>query len=347
MSIITHNEHLAEHTTLHTGGVADVLIVAQTQEEIIEAVIAADDAATPLLILGGGSNVVISDDGWRGTVLLIRTQGFEVEADACSGAMVTVQAGHHWDDFVKEAISREWSGIEALSGIPGTVGATPIQNVGAYGQDVSQTIASLRTFDRVTKSLRTFYFADCKFGYRDSIFKQEPNRFVILDVSFQLRLGHHSQPVAYPELARAVDVEVGQRSTLQKVREAVLQLRASKGMVIDPLDHDTWSVGSFFTNPIVDPELITKVPSDAPRWPQENGAIKLSAAWLIENSGHPKGFGLNDRAQISTKHTLALTNRENATTHDILELAHHIKHDVREKFGIDLAIEPNLIGDFQ
>lgn len=347
MSIITHNEHLAEHTTLHTGGLADVVIVAQTQQEIIDAVTQADEAGIPLLILGGGSNVVLSDDGWRGTVLLIRTQGFEVSQDACSGAMVTVQAGHNWDEFVAETITREWSGVEALSGIPGTVGATPIQNVGAYGQDVSQTIADVRTFDRVTKSTRTFYFADCKFGYRDSVFKQEPNRFVILDVSFQLRLGHHSQPVMYPELARSVDVEVGQRSTLQKVRDAVIALRATKGMVIDPLDHDTWSVGSFFTNPIVDAELVTKIPAEAPRWPQEDGTIKLSAAWLIENSGHPKGFGLNMRAQISSKHTLALTNRGDATTHDILELAHHIKHDVHEKFGIDLAIEPNLIGDFQ
>ena len=347
MTASTHHEHLAEHTTLRTGGIADVFVVAQTQQEIIDAVIAADEAAIPLLILGGGSNVVVSDDGWRGTVLLIRTSGYEFESDACSGAMVTVQAGHNWDDFVLAAIENEWSGIEALSGIPGTVGATPIQNVGAYGQDVSQTIANVRTYDRVTKSVRTFSMADCNFGYRDSIFKHEPQRYVILEVTFQLRLGHHSQPVTYPELARRVNVEIGQRSTLQAVREAVLELRATKGMVLEEIDHDTWSVGSFFTNPIVAADTITDVPSDAPRWAQPNGEIKLSAAWLIENSGHPKGFGLNERAKISSKHTLALTNRGDATSHDILELAHHIKREVKEKFSIDLAIEPNLVGDFQ
>ncbi|MEN9710515.1 MAG: hypothetical protein RL441_507 [Actinomycetota bacterium] len=346
MPIVTHNEDLADHTTLRVGGLADKVVLAQTQDEILAAVQEADAAGTALLILGGGSNVVIADDGWRGTVLLIRTRGFEVAADACSGAMVTVQAGESWDDFVAECIAREWSGVEALSGIPGTVGATPIQNVGAYGQDVSQTIASVRTYDRTLQQIRTFYFADCEFGYRDSVFKRNPGRYVILDVSFQLRLDHHSQPVAYPELATRLGVEVGKRSYSDKVRAAVLELRATKGMVLDPVDHDTWSVGSFFTNPVVEPAALGSLPADAPRWPQADGRLKLSAAWLIENSGHPKGFGLNDRAQLSFKHSLALTNRGTATAGDVMELAHRIQHDVHERFGIDLAIEPNLVGEF-
>lgn len=346
MPIVTHNEDLADHTTLRVGGLADTVVVAQTQAEIIEVVQTADASGTPLLILGGGSNVVVADDGWRGTVLLIRTQGFDVSADACSGALVTVQAGHNWDDFVSECIAREWSGVEALSGIPGTVGATPIQNVGAYGQDVSQTIASVRTYDRISQQIRTFSFADCEFGYRDSVFKQDPQRYVILDVSFQLRLDHHSQPVAYSELAQKLGIEVGRRSYSDQVRAAVLQLRADKGMVLDPADHDTWSVGSFFTNPIVTEQAAHQLPADAPRWQQSDGGIKLSAAWLIENSGHPKGFGLNARAQLSSKHSLAVTNRGEATANDIIELAYKIQRDVREQFGIALALEPTLVGEF-
>jgi UDP-N-acetylmuramate dehydrogenase len=260
--------------------------------------------------------------------------------------MVTVQAGHDWDDFVADCVTQQWSGVEALSGIPGTVGASPIQNVGAYGQDVSQTIANVRTYDRVLQQIRTFYFADCNFGYRDSVFKHNPGRYVILDVSFQLRLDHHSQPIAYAELASKLGVETGKRSYSDKVREAVLELRAAKGMVLNPVDHDTWSVGSFFTNPIVSAHDHAKVPVEAPHWVQPDGSYKLSAAWLIENSGHPKGFGLNNRAQLSSKHSLALTNRGDATAGDIMELAHSIQHDVHERFGINLAIEPNLVGEF-
>lgn len=346
MPTTTHHEDLADHTTLRVGGLADTVVVAQTQDDIITVVQEADAAGTPLLILGGGSNVVIADDGWRGTVLLIRTSGYEVAADACSGAMVTVQAGHDWDDFVADCVTQQWSGVEALSGIPGTVGASPIQNVGAYGQDVSQTIANVRTYDRVLQQIRTFYFADCNFGYRDSVFKQNSGRYVILDVSFQLRLDHHSQPIAYAELASKLGVETGKRSYSDKVREAVLELRAAKGMVLNPVDHDTWSVGSFFTNPIVSAHDHAKVPVEAPHWVQPDGSYKLSAAWLIENSGHPKGFGLNDRAQLSSKHSLALTNRGDATAGDIMELAHSIQHDVHERFGVNLAIEPNLVGEF-
>lgn len=346
MPIVTHNDVLADHTTLRVGGLADTIVVAQTQQEIIETVQAVDAAGERLLILGGGSNVVIADDGWRGTVLLIRTEGFDVSADACSGAMVTVQAGHSWDDFVHECVKREWSGVEALAGIPGTVGATPIQNVGAYGQDVSQTIAHVRTYDRISQQIKTFYFADCEFGYRDSIFKRDPQRYVILDVSFQLRLDHHSQPITYAELAHKLGVELGQRSNSAQVRSSVLALRAAKGMVLDPVDHDTWSVGSFFTNPIVSEQAAQHLQTDVPRWPQSAGGLKLSAAWLIEHSGHPKGFGLNNRAQLSSKHSLALTNRGDATANDILELAYKIQRDVHEHFGVELTFEPSLVGEF-
>lgn len=337
---------LEEFTTLRVGGMADRLVVATTTDEIVACVAECDAAGIPLLILGGGSNVVVADDGFRGTVLLIRTSGYSLSADACSGAMVTVEAGTVLDEFVAECVEREWSGLEALSGIPGTVGASPIQNVGAYGQDVSQTIAKVRTYDRAAKAFKTFLFADCHFGYRTSVFKSEPGRYVILDVTFQLRLGDHSQPIAYGELARDLGIEVGARSKLKLVREAVLKLRASKAMVLDELDHDTWSVGSFFTNPIVSASVAASLPEVAPRYPQADGHVKLSAAWLIEHSGMKKGFTLNGRAALSSKHTLAITNRGDATASDVLELASHIQKQVHERFGIELSLEPNLVGEF-
>ncbi len=344
MTITSEHEMLADHTTLRVGGIADRIVLATTEEEILKTVRECDEQEIPLLILGGGSNVVIADEGFRGTVLLIRTSGYEVESDACSGAMVTVQAGHDWDGFVQETISKEWYGIEALSGIPGTVGATPIQNVGAYGQDVSQTIAHVRTYDREKREIKTFYFADCHFGYRTSIFKTSANRYVILQVAFQLRLGPHSAPIEYAELAKNLRVEVGKRAKSVDVRKEVLRLRNQKGMVLNPVDHDTWSVGSFFTNPILGGQ--TKLPANCPSWVQDDGRVKLSAAWLVENSGHPKGFGINPNATLSNKHTLAITNRGNATASDILELANHIQEKVHAQFGIQLEIEPNLIGNF-
>ncbi len=346
MTAELHDQMLESYTTLRVGGLADRVVIATTQDEIVATVSQCDEAGIPLLILGGGSNVVISDDGWRGTVLLIRTTGFEVAADACSGATVTVEAGVWLDDFIAECVQREWSGLEALSGIPGTIGGTPIQNVGAYGQDVSQTIAKVRTYDRLEKSLKTFLFADCEFGYRSSIFKKNPERYVILDVTYQLRLGDHSQPINYAELASALGVEVGQRSKLAAVREKVLQLRNDKAMVLDELNHDTWSAGSFFTNPIVDAKTAQQLPETASRWAQPDDRVKVSAAWLIEHAGMKKGFTINGRATLSSKHTLAITNRGEATAADILELAHHIQHQVHERFGIHLSIEPNLVGEF-
>lgn len=339
-------QQLSSFSTLRVGGATDEIVVAQTEVELVAAVESAEAAGTPVLLIGGGSNLVIADDGFRGRTVVVRTRGYEVTADACGGAIVTVQAGHDWDEFVADCVERRWSGLEALSGIPGTVGATPIQNVGAYGQEVGDWIYRVRTYDRAQKQFKTFSASDCEFSYRDSIFKRQPNRYIILEVTFQLRLGDHSAPVMYSELAKAVGVEVGKRSKNDLVRQEVLRLRNSKGMVLNEIDHDTWSVGSFFTNPVLE-VLPNTIPNDAPRWPQLDGATKLSAAWLVEQAGFGKGFGLNQRATLSNKHTLAITNRGDATAADILELANFIQAGVKQKFGIDLEIEPNFVGDFE
>jgi len=270
----------------------------------------------------------------------IVTRGVTVAGDTCGGAFVTVAAGEVWDDLVARAVEEGWVGVEALSGIPGSVGATPVQNVGAYGQEVADTIASVRCWDRVESAYRTFAVADCGFGYRTSRFKRDPGRYVVLEVTFQLTLGHLGAPVRYAELARTLGVEPGSRAPSGAVREAVLGLRAGKGMVLDAQDHDTWSAGSFFTNPFVDPEV---VPDGAPRWEQPDGTVKTSAAWLIEHAGFGKGYG-NHRAALSTKHTLALTNRGGARTADLLALAGEVQRGVHERFGIWLDNEPVLVG---
>jgi UDP-N-acetylmuramate dehydrogenase len=223
------------------------------------------------------------------------------------------------------------------------VGATPIQNVGAYGADVSELISTVRTLDRSTGQLKTLFPIECGFGYRTSRFKSDPGRFVVLSVSFQLPLGSMSQPIRYPELARALGVEAGRRAPAADVREAVLALRSAKGMVLVEDDHDTWSVGSFFTNPIVDPATTETLPSDAPRFSQPDGMVKISAAWLIEQAGFAKGYG-HGAAQISAKHTLAVTNRGGATAADLLSLAQEIRAGVRSRFGIELVPEPVLVG---
>ncbi|WP_395696093.1 UDP-N-acetylmuramate dehydrogenase [Nocardioides sp.] len=336
-------DRLAAHTTLRLGGPADRWVRATTEAELVDAVRTADAAGEPVLVLGGGSNLVVADDGFRGTVVEVATQGVATDATdeaACGGATVTVAAGETWDDLVDLAVQREWSGVEALSGIPGSVGATPIQNVGAYGQEVSQTVASVRVWDRTLRGVRTFANADCRFGYRTSRFKADLGRHVVLSVTFQLRQGSLGAPVAYAELARALGVEVGQRAPAAEVRRAVLGLRRGKGMVLDADDHDTWSAGSFFTNPVVAPEA---VPTGAPAWPQPDGQVKTSAAWLIEHAGFAKGHG-TDRAALSGKHTLALTNRGGATTEELLALAREVRDGVEARFGIRLVNEPVLVG---
>jgi UDP-N-acetylmuramate dehydrogenase len=320
------------------------LVTAATEEELIGAVSAADAAGEPLLLLGGGSNVVVADDGFPGTVVLVRTRGIAVDQDACSGAMVTVAAGEDWDALVARAVEEGWVGVEALSGVPGSVGATPIQNVGAYGQEVAETIAAVRTWDRIEGRVRTFAAADCGFGYRSSRFKAEPGRFVVLAVGFQLRLGDLSAPVRYAELARALGVHVGARAPLGDVRRTVLGLRAGKGMVLDPDDRDTWSVGSFFVNPVLDARDAALLPAAAPRWEQPAGT-KTSAAWLIEQAGFSKGYaGRQPGAALSGKHTLALTHRGEGSTAALLGLAHEIQCGVHERFGIWLVNEPVLVG---
>ena len=334
---------LAEHTTLRLGGPADTFVVARTEADLIDAVRRADEAGEPVLVLGGGSNLVVADAGVPGTVVKVATTGVspDVEGDeaACGGVLVTVAAGESWDAFVASAVERGWVGIEALSGIPGSVGATPIQNVGAYGQEVSQTIASVRVWDRVRRGVRTFASADCDFAYRHSRFKADPGRHVVLSVTFQLAQGTLGAPVGYAELARTLGVEVGQRAPLAACREAVLGLRRGKGMVLDASDHDTWSAGSFFTNPVVAPEVL---PDGAPAWPVEGG-VKTSAAWLIEHAGFGKGHG-GPAAALSSKHTLALTNRGGASTDDLLALAREVRDGVEARFGIRLVNEPVLLG---
>ena len=336
---------LADVTTLRVGGPAREVVEATTEERLVEAVRAADDAGTPVLLVAGGSNLLVGDAGFDGTVVLVRTRGRVVDADACSGAMVTVQAGESWDALVATAVENGWVGLEALSGIPGSVGATPIQNVGAYGQEVAQTISAVRVYDRTERRVRTIFAADCGFAYRHSRFKAEPGRYVVLTVAFQLRLGDLSAPVAYAELARHLGVEVGDRAPLADVREAVLALRASKGMVLDADDPDTWSAGSFFTNPLLDPEAAAALPDTAPRFPQPDGTVKTSAAWLIQHAGFERGHAApGGRASLSTKHTLALTNRGDARSDDVLALAREVRDGVRGAFGITLVPEPVLVG---
>ncbi|MCW2799648.1 MAG: UDP-N-acetylmuramate dehydrogenase [Aeromicrobium sp.] len=334
---------LADLTTLRLGGPARTVIEAATESELVEAVRVADEAGDPMLLVAGGSNLVVADEGFGGTVVRILTRGIEVDSDACSGAMVTVAAGEPWDEVVARAITEGWVGIEALSGIPGSTGATPIQNVGAYGQEVSQTIASVRTYDRYDRAIRTIAAADCGFTYRSSRFKAEPHRFVVLSVTFQLELGDLGAPIAYAELARTLDVEVGERAPAAKVRESVLALRRGKGMVLDVDDHDTWSAGSFFTNPLLTADEAADLPPEAPRFAQPDGTIKTSAAWLIDHAGFAKGYG-TDHASLSTKHVLALTNRGGATTTELLTLAREIREGVRAAYGITLVNEPVLIG---
>ena len=340
---------LSEHTSFRIGGPAARFVVSRTERGLIDAVTAADDAGEPLLVLSGGSNVLITDAGFDGTVVRVDNHGVRAEVSACGGAVVRVAAGEVWDDLVSCAVGNEWRGPEALSGIPGLVGSTVVQNVGAYGTDVSRYVYQVRTWDRLTRGYRTFANADCEFAYRDSVFKRTrmpgsaTGRYVVLEVVFQFLLGDLSMPIAYDELAARLDVEPGGRAPSAQVRSAVLALRASKGMVLDPDDHDTWSAGSFFTNPILSAEQAARLPADAPRFVQPDGRVKSSAAWLIDHAGFHKGFG-DGPARLSTKHTLALTNRGGATAADVVALARTIRDGVRAAYGVSLVPEPNLVG---
>jgi UDP-N-acetylmuramate dehydrogenase len=331
---------LAPLTTIRLGGPARRLVEARTETELIAAV---REAEPPVLVLAGGSNVVIADEGVSGTVVRVATRGVERDGDR-----LTVAAGESWDELVADCVSRGLQGFECLGGIPGSVGATPIQNVGAYGQEVSETIESVRVLDRETDRVEEMPAAACGFRYRSSVFKYRDRR-VVLSVTFNLRRHRTSGPLRYAELARALGVPTGGSAPLAAVREAVLALRRSKGMVIDPADPDTVSVGSFFTNPILPPAGFAKLEARAgpdlrpPAWPEADGRVKTSAAWLIERAGFRRGHG-DGRAGISTKHTLALVNRGGATTAELMALAREIAGGVHDRFGVRLAPEPVLVG---
>ncbi|WP_121748629.1 UDP-N-acetylmuramate dehydrogenase [Streptomyces sp. E2N166] len=344
-----HDAPLAPLTTFRLGGPATRLVTATTDAEVIDAVREADDTGTPLLLIGGGSNLVIGDKGFDGTALHIATRGFSLD-----GTTLELAAGEIWTDAVARTVEAGLAGVECLAGIPGSAGATPIQNVGAYGQEVSSTITEVIAYDRRSGETVTLTNGDCGFSYRHSRFKAEPERYVVLRVRFGLEDADGlSAPLRYAETARALGVEPGERVPLTEARDTVLKLRAGKGMVLDPEDHDTWSAGSFFTNPIltdeefavfrarVDERLGTG--AEPPAFPAGEGRIKTSAAWLIDKAGFTKGYGTGS-ARISTKHTLALTNRGEATTEDLLALAREVVTGVREAFGVTLVNEPVTVG---
>ena len=336
-------EALSNFTTLKVGGPAQKIVHAHTEDELVEFVKAADKAGEQVLILGGGSNLLISDAGFAGTVIRVESKGNALDYDACSGGMIEVSAGEDWDKFVALTIEKGFADLESLSGIPGTIGGAPIQNIGAYGHEVSETIARVKAYDRTKGEITTFTNEQCRFSYRNSVFKAEAGRYVILNVAFQLRKGEQSLPITYAELAKFLSVNIGDRAPVVEVRKAVLQLRGRKGMLIDAGDVNSNSAGSFFVNPILNKEMADKLPADAPRWPQTDGRVKTSAAWLMEHAGVNKGEKLAG-AQISNKHVLALTNSGDATAGDIVELAKRARAKVFEKFGVKLEAEVQLVG---
>ena len=324
---------LAELTTLAVGGPADRLVEVHDVDDLVSAVRAADAARRPLLLLGGGSNVVAPDAGWPGDVVAVRSRGI-----ARTGDTLEVQAGEPWDALVAHTVDAGLAGVEALSGIPGSTGATPVQNVGAYGQEVAQTITGVRVLDRRDGSVRTLTPADCGFGYRDSALKRHPGVFVVLTVSFGLTASELSMPVGYAELARRLGVEVGERAPLAEVRAAVLELRRGKGMVLDAGDPDSRSAGSFFTNPVVPASMAV---DGCPSWPAGED-VKLSAAWLVQHAG----FGRGTREGLvgtSSKHSLALTTEPGATSAELLDFAGRVVDAVRDRFGVTLAPEPTAV----
>jgi len=367
---------LAELTTLRLGGPVGRLVETSTEADLIEVVRTADAAGEPLLVIGGGSNLVVGDAGFPGVVVRDLRRGVEVEGeDACGGANVRVPAGEPWDDVAARAVAEGWIGVEALSGIPGSAGAAPVQNIGAYGQELAGVISTVRVWDRERARVRTLPLVDCAFGYRTSLLKRSLHapstsqgsspswgptpRYVVLDLTLQMYLGDLSAPIAYAELADRLGVAVGERARTPEVRAAVLELRRGKGMVLDAADPDTWSAGSFFTNPVLAAENADALPAAAPRFPVRSGRlatssgpnlgvadpalVKTSAAWLIEHAGFGRGYGLPGAVGLSTKHALALTNRGDGTTAELLALAATIRDGVRATFNVTLDPEPILV----
>ena len=334
------NVPLAPFTTIGIGGPARFFVRATTVDEIREAIRWGVDRELPIFILGGGSNLLISDDGFPGLVIHVDLRGITVES-VDEFATVKVGAGEPWDPFVGMTVNNGWAGVECLSGIPGSTGATPIQNVGAYGQDVSETIIRVEALDRTTDRVISFTNWDCRFGYRASLFKNhEPNRYVVLNVTFRLKVGGEAS-IRYPELQKYLDERGVSIRDLRSVREAVIAIRRRKGMVIDANDPDTRSDGSFFMNPIVPAASLENF--GGPQFPAGQGMVKLSAAWLIENAGFHKGF-VHGNVGLSSKHSLALINRGGGTAREVRELVAMIQAKVREQFGIEIHPEPNFIG---
>jgi UDP-N-acetylmuramate dehydrogenase len=345
----THDRpQLSELTTLRVGGPALDIVNCDDSESLIETIGRLDAAGTAVLLVGGGSNLVIGDDGFDGTVVRINNTGLDWRSDH-----VVADAGVNWDALVAESVARGFGGLECLSGIPGAAGATPVQNVGAYGVEVGSLLRSVQVLDRRNGALNWIDPGDLDLGYRTSRLKHRSDELVVR-LSLRLRDDGLSEPIRYGELARALGIEDGERAPVAQVRETVLALRASKGMVLDPDDHDTWSVGSFFTNPIVPHEYLPKVltqivqelgaEATVPQFPAESG-VKLSAGWLIERAGFARGYPDADaRARLSTKHTLALTNRGQATCADVIDLARAVREGVHRKFGLWLEPEPILVG---
>lgn len=347
-----HHAPLAPLTTLGLGGPAERLVTVDDAAELVEVVRRADDDGEPLLVLGGGSNLVLPDDGLRGTVVRVAVQGLTAHREG-EAVRLEVAAGENWDAVVARCVADRLVGVEALSGIPGRVGAAPMQNIGAYGQDISQTLQSVRVYDRTARQLIDLDAESCRFGYRTSRFKTTPGRYLVLAVRLRLQPSELSAPVRYDELAGVLGLPVGGRAPSADVRAAVLALRQRKGMVLDPADPDTRSAGSFFTNPILDAdaagELQARVRSRlgaaaaAPQWPDGDGKVKFSAAWLLEKAGFGKGFGTGP-VGLSSKHSLALVNRGGATTTDLLRLARQLRDEVRATFGVELMPEPMIVG---
>jgi UDP-N-acetylmuramate dehydrogenase len=345
---------LSDLTTLRLGGPARRLVRASSERELLDAVRAADEAGEPLLLLAGASNVVVADEGFDGTVVLIATRGVEQLRRSDGRAWFDVAAGEDWDRFVAACVAAGLSGVEALAGIPGSVGGTPIQNVGAYGQEVADVVVGVRALDRSTGEIHTLDAESCLFDYRSSVFKRDPGRWVVLRVTFALEHSEDSEPVRYAELARRLRIEPGRQAPLGAVRDAVLELRRGKGMVLDPADPDSVSAGSFFTNPVLGERdfgafaarVAERLGDDVapPAWPAGERRVKTSAAWLIERAGFQRGYGRADGIAISSKHTLALTNRGGGTTAELVALAREIAAGVEEAFGVALVPEPVFVG---
>ncbi len=330
---------LADHTTLGVGGPARRFVRVEHVVELRKALAEAESRGEAVLVLGGGSNRLVGDAGWPGVVIQLGIMGIEID-----DPYVAVGAGIVWDDFVAQMVEAGRAGIECLSGIPGLVGATPMQNVGAYGQEVADTIVRVHALDRQTGQLVDFTNEQCQFAYRSSMFKGNA-RYIIVEVEFELPKSERSKPLTYAELTKSLGAE---RAPLRDVRERVIQLRRGKGMVVDASDPDSRSAGSFFMNPIVDAAaveaLATKVAAGTaiPQWAQPDGRVKLSAGWLIERAGFVKGY-TRGRAGISSKHALALVNRGGATAEEVLALAREIQDGVRTTLGIELHPEPVIV----